>query len=199
MGFMWRMFILQALLDTRKGILQCHEGNGSYDTIVDCDLQPNEATQSASSGGSFPESELDTTLFNSALKIDEVKKVLAKLVLPKRENRTLKIVHWFIVWKVFRHYRLIPEEKTQAKFIRWVKEVFGWEWNSSDFKGSNVPDAVRTTPLNKWTVEGLSAQRPQAEEYIRWRGLLIPVLWRSLLRGESIARSHFASDGLIQE
>lgn len=152
---------------------QCHAENGSYDTIVDCDLQPNEATQSASSDGSFPKSELDTTLFNQALNMSELKKMLAKLVLPKRENRTLKIVHWFIVWKVFRHYRLIPEEKTQAKFIRWVKEVFEWEWNSSGFKGSNVPEAVRTTPLNEWTMEGLSAQRPQAEEYIGWRDLLV--------------------------
>lgn len=170
---------------------QCHAENGSYDTIVDCDLQPNEATQSASSGGSFPESELDTTLFDSALKMDEVKRMLAKLVLPKRENRTLKIVHWFIVWKVFRHYRLIPEEKTQAKFIRWVKEVFGWEWNSSDFKGSNVPDAVRTTPLNKWTVEGLSAQRPQAEEYIRWRGLLISSFMEKSPKGRVDCKESF--------
>ena len=75
---------------------QCHAENGSYDTIVDCDLQPNEATQSASSDGSFPKSELDTTLFNQALNMSELKKMLAKLVLPKRENRTLKIVHWFI-------------------------------------------------------------------------------------------------------
>ena len=120
-----------------------------------------------------------------------MKRMLAKLVLPKRENRTLKIVHWFIVWKVFRHYRLIPEEKTQAKFIRWVKEVFGWEWNSSDFKGSNVPDAVRTTPLNKWTVEGLSAQRPQAEEYIRWRGLLISSFMEKSPKGRVDCKESF--------
>lgn len=86
---------------------------------------------------------------------------------------------------------LIPEEKTQAKFIRWVKEVFGWEWNSSDFKGSNVPDAVRTTPLNKWTVEGLSAQRPQAEEYIRWRGLLISSFMEKSPKGRVDCKESF--------
>lgn len=176
---------------SEKDSSQCHEGNGSYDTIVDCDLQPDEAAHSESSGDSFPKSELDATLFNQALNMSEVKKMLAKLVLPKREKRTLKIVHWFIVWKVFRRYRFIPEEKTQEKFIRWVKEVLGWEWNSSKFKGSNVPEAVRTTPLNEWTVEGLSAQRPQAEEYIRWRDLLVSSFMEKSPKGRVDCKESF--------
>lgn len=121
---------------------------------------------------SYPDSPLDANLFNEALDMAKVKQTLGTLVEGKRRRGELKIAHWFIVWKFFRQYCFIPMGQTQAKFIRWATAVFGWSWKSNDFKGSTVPKGVKEIPLGEWTMENLSAQRPQAEEYIRWRDAL---------------------------
>ena len=52
-----------------------------------------------------------------------------------------------------------------------------------DFK-KLVPDALQTIPLDKWTVSELSTQRPQAEEYLAWRDLIIA----TFLEGETDER-----------
>lgn len=121
---------------------------------------------------SYPDSELDAVLFNEALDMPKVKQALGTLVARKKQRDELKIAHWFIVWKVFRQYNFIPKQQTQSKFIQWVTAVFGWDWKAKDFKGTVVPDGVRNIPLDKWTIEKLSAQRPQAEEYMDWRDTL---------------------------
>nr|WP_298561513.1 hypothetical protein [uncultured Prevotella sp.] len=117
------------------------------------------------------------------MKMEEVKRALGRITSAKRDKGELKIVHWFIVWRVFRRYRFIPNDKTQTKFIQWAKNVFGWDWKTMDFK-MVVPDALKTIPLDKWTVSELSTQRPQAEEYLAWRDLIIA----TFLEGETDER-----------
>lgn len=121
---------------------------------------------------SYPESQLDAVLFNEALDMFKLKQALGTLVARKRQRDELKIAHWFIVWKVFRRHNFIPKQQTQSKFIQWATDVFGWDWQAKDFKGSVVPEGVRNIPLDEWTIEKLSAQRPQAEEYMGWRDAL---------------------------
>ena len=123
----------------------------------------------------YPDTEWDADLFNEALDMPKVKQALGALVTKKRQRGELKIAHWFIVWKVFRQYNFIPKQQTQSKFIQWVKLVFGWDWQSKNFKGSVVPEGVRNIPLNEWAREKLSAQRPQADEYIGWRDALTEI------------------------
>ena len=121
---------------------------------------------------SYPESQLDAVLFNEALDMFKLKQALGTLVARKRQRDELKIAHWFIVWKVFRRHNFIPKQQTQSKFIQWATDVFGWDWQAKNFKGSVVPEGVRNIPLDEWTIEKLSAQRPQAEEYMGWRDAL---------------------------
>lgn len=132
-----------------------------------------ETEESLEDVPSYPESPLDAVLFNEALDMPKLKQALGALVARKRQRGELKIAHWFIVWKVFRRYNFIPKQSTQSKFIQWVTGVFGWDWQSKEFKGSVVPDGVRNIPLETWTIEKLSAQRPQAEEYMSWRDTLV--------------------------
>lgn len=177
---------------------QYNEGNGVYVENVytnnasdskseaDGSFEPfAPSAPSASSDGDidYPESPLDSELFNTALKMEEVKRALGRITSAKRDKGELKIVHWFIVWRVFRRYRFIPNDKTQTKFIQWAKNVFGWDWKTMDFK-MVVSDVLKTIPLDKWTVSELSTQRPQAEEYLAWRDLIIA----TFLEGETDER-----------
>lgn len=120
----------------------------------------------------LPTSPLEAVLFNEALDMPKIKRALYSLVADMRQRNELKIVHWYIVWSVFRQYSFITKKQSQTNFIQWVKAIFGWSWRTENFKGSAVPQGVRM-PLDEWTIENLSAQRPQAVEYMNWREALM--------------------------
>lgn len=184
---------------------QYNEGNGVY--VENVYVQPSSDSgseseetsdfepfsQAAPSGDevAYPDSPLESGLFNDALRMDEVKRALGRIVSAKRSKGELKMVHWFIVWKVFRRYRFIPKDKTQAKFIQWAQEVFGWDWKTMDFKGSNVPEALRNTPIDEWRVCELSSQRPQAEEYVSWRDLVVDAFLDEGMNGKQDCKESF--------
>lgn len=140
----------------------------------------------------LPSSPLELRLFNEALDMPKIKLALYSLVASKRPRNELKIVHWFIVWKVFRQYSFITKKQSQAKFIQWVKDVFGWDWQSSNFKGTIVPHGVRK-PLNEWTIESLSVQRPQAEDYLNWRDTLVEAFLTDGVNGRKDCKSELCS------
>ena len=180
---------------------QYNEGNGVYvENVYTGSASESKSEESyfepfassASSDGevSYSENPLDSELFNKALKMDKVKQALGALVSAKRGKGEFKIVHWFIVWKVFRRYRFILNEKTQTKFIQWVNDVFGWHWKTMDFKAT-VPETLKRTPLDEWTDSNLSTQRPQADEYLAWRDKLIDTFLDEEMSGKRDCKERF--------
>ena len=141
----------------------------------------------------YPESNLDAVLFNEALNMPKLKQALGTLVAAKRGKGELKIAHWFIVWKVFRRYNFITKQPTQSKFIQWVTTVFGWNWQAKDFKGSVVPEGVRNIALDEWTIEKLSAQRPQAVDYMSWRDTLMEAFLTNAGNGRKDCKGELCS------
>lgn len=181
---------------------QYNEGNGVYvENVYTGSASDSKSEEescfepfapSASSDGdvSYPESPLDSELFNKALKMEEMKRALGRIISVKRDKGELKIVHWFIVWRVFRRYRFIPNDKTQTKFIQWAKNVFGWHWITMDFKAT-VPETLKRTPLDEWTGSNLSSQRPQADEYLAWRDKLIDTFLDEEMSGKRNCKERF--------
>lgn len=183
---------------------QYNEGNGFYVENVYAqsssgsesksenvsDFEPFVASAPFGDEISYPDSPLAADLFNKALKMDKVKQALGALVSAKRDKGEFKIVHWFIVWKVFRRYRFIPNDKTQIKFIQWAKNVFGWDWKTMDFKAT-VPETLKRTPLDEWTGSNLSSQRPQADEYLAWRDKLIDTFLDEEMSGKRNCKERF--------
>lgn len=121
----------------------------------------------------YPPSQYDAILFRKELILPALKAELGRLVEKEKiEKGEWNIAHWFVVWKMFRHYRFITKENTQAMFIRWVTEVFGWGWKSTNFKGTNVHPSMKSVAFCEWTYDNICGQATQADKFIHWKNKL---------------------------
>ena len=80
-------------------------------------------------GKDFPESEWDK-IFNDAIDVKKVKIALQKL-LPSK----ISITTWYIIYKIFFEIDWLHDTVTKH-FISWVKDVYGWQYKTEDFKNS---------------------------------------------------------------
>lgn len=167
-----------------------NENSGS--SVANESMETSEGEES-DDANLYPDLKIDGELFNDALIINKLKLGLAVLVGDKQRNNELKIAHWFIVWKVFHRYNIIPKQQTQAKFIEWVKAVYGWNWSTLNFKGSVVPEGVRDTPLEDWTIENLSSQKNQGKEYFEWKERLEETFLEDGNNGRKNCKSEFCT------
>lgn len=121
----------------------------------------------------YPPSQYDAMLFREELIMPALKAELGRLMEEEKiEKGEWNIAHWFVVWKMFRHYRFIPKDNTQAMFIRWVTEVFGWDWKSTNFKGTNVHPSMKSVAFCEWTYDNICGQATQADKFIHWKNKL---------------------------
>lgn len=121
----------------------------------------------------YPPSQYDAMLFREELIMPALKAELGRLMEEEKiEKGEWNIAHWFVVWKMFRHYRFITKDNTQAMFIRWVTEVFGWDWKSTNFKGTNVHPSMKSVAFCEWTYDNICGQATQADKFIHWKNKL---------------------------
>lgn len=132
-------------------------------------------------------------LFDERLKVPEIKVELHRLVEEECAKGEWNIAHWFVVWKVFRHYRFITKERTQARFIRWVKDEFGWDWKTNNFKGTNVHSSMKDIELSDWNIDNICTQIPQAKKFIDWKNKLVDAFLSSENDGRRDCKEQFCS------
>lgn len=161
--------------------------------------QPEETTsvtmdQPAPVATSYPPSQYDDPLFRKELIISAIKAELGRLMEEEKiEKGEWNIAHWFVVWKMFRHYRFITKENTQAMFVRWVAEVFGWDWKTNDFKGTNVHSSLKNIDFDKWTYDNICGQTAQAEKFIHWKNKLMDAFLTPEKDGRRDCKEQFRS------
>lgn len=80
-------------------------------------------------GNEYPESEWDK-IFKDAIDVKKVKIVLHKL-LPLKTS----ITTWYIIYKIFVEIDWL-QDSISIHFISWVKDVYGWQYKTEDFKNS---------------------------------------------------------------
>lgn len=143
---------------------------------------------------SFPPSQYDACLFRKELDMPAVKAELGRLM---EEEKIVKgewnIAHWFVVWKMFRHYKFITKDKTQKIFIKWVAEVFGWDWKTDNFKGTNVHPSLKSIAFDKWTYDNICGQTTQAEKFIHWKNKLVDAFLTPEKDGRRDCKEQFCS------
>lgn len=150
------------------------------------------APESAPVAASYPPSQYDDILFREELVMPAIKAELGRLMEEEKiEKGKWNIAHWYVVWKMFRHYKFITKENTQAMFIRWVAEVFGWDWKTNDFKGTNVHSSLKNIVFDAWTYDNICGQTTQAEKFIHWKNKLVEAFLTPEKKGRRDCKEKF--------
>lgn len=168
-------------------IEQYNEGNGilvknvyqlkenTQKTSDDMKPMDTETTDSESALDvtSYPPSQYDATLFRKELIISAIKAELGRLIEEEKSERDLNITHWLVAWRVFSHFGFFEMKKSQSTFVKWVADVFGWEWKTKKFAGEFIPVGIKDRDLDEWSLDNICSQRPQAELYLTWKNKLV--------------------------
>ena len=80
-------------------------------------------------------------IFHDALDVGKIKAVLPSLQSEKVDG----IKRWFVIHKVLEEIDWLTD-KADSHFILWVRDVYGWEWKTTDFK-SVLPDFKKKSSL----------------------------------------------------
>ena len=108
-------------------------------------------------GEEFLESEWDK-IFNDAIDVKKVKQTLPKL-LPK----TISITTWYIIYKIFVEIDWL-QKNISVHFISWVKDVYGWNFKTEDFK-SSVNSELKQQHTLDWNTRTMTSAKI-AKDYI---------------------------------
>jgi hypothetical protein len=120
---------------------------GENETDANGETNENGPTGSASARpakpaepATFPATALDE-IFHPALNVDSVKSALWDILGQKGEagkGQMKSLKHWFIIHKVLEEIDWLTDRQ-DTSFIKWVEQVFGWPWNTRDFKSVLSP------------------------------------------------------------
>lgn len=168
-------------------IEQYNEGNGILvKNVYQLKEKPEETTsntQQADTATIVAEPALDDTpylpsqydacLFREELHMPAIKAELGRLIEEEKSERDLYITHWLVVWRVFCHFGFFELKKSQSTFIKWVADVFGWEWKTKKFAGEFIPVGIKDRKLDEWSLDNICSQRPQAQLYLTWKNKLV--------------------------
>ena len=94
---------------------------------------------------SYPKSSLDG-IFHEAVNVERVKDALRGLIAEQRTNGSRRLL-WFIMHKVLTEIDWLNDSK-QTSFIKWVTDVYGWEWKTKNFK--QVDSNFKRTLTTAW-------------------------------------------------
>ncbi|MBR6894073.1 MAG: hypothetical protein IKN15_12730 [Bacteroidaceae bacterium] len=82
-------------------------------------------------------------IFHDSIDVAKVKCVLPSIT----SNKVLDIKRWYVIYKVLKEIDWLKDSQS-THFIAWVKDVYGWEWETKDFK--RVLSGFKNTPTYKW-------------------------------------------------
>lgn len=82
-------------------------------------------------------------IFHDTIDVAKVKCALPSLT----SNKVLDIKRWYVIYKVLKEIDWLKDSQA-THFIAWVKDVYGWEWETKDFK--RVLPGFKNTPTYKW-------------------------------------------------
>ena len=108
-------------------------------------------------GKEYPSSCWDK-IFKDAIDIKKVKLAISNLLPPK-----ISIANWFIIYKIFCEINWL-QDTTATNFIHWVKDVYGWNFRTEDFKSSVNSELKRQHTLD-WDARIMTSAK-KAKEYI---------------------------------
>lgn len=119
--------------DTKQGRLQINiGGDKSYQTKDPGAFNITSNKEGSAEILTYKQSPNDT-IFHDAIDVEKVKKVLPTF---KLKTVVTGIKYWFVVHKVLEEIHWL-QKKQDTLFIQWVKDVYGWEWKTEDFKSVN--------------------------------------------------------------
>ena len=119
--------------DTKQGRLQITiGGDKSYQTKDPGAFNITSNKEGSAEILTYKQSPNDT-IFHDAIDVEKVKKVLPTF---KLKTVVTGIKYWFVVHKVLEEIHWL-QKKQDTLFIQWVKDVYGWEWKTEDFKSVN--------------------------------------------------------------
>lgn len=99
----------------------------------------------------FPESEWDK-IFKDAIDVKKVKIALQNLLPPK-----ISITTWYIIYKIFVEIDWL-HDSISIHFISWVKDVYGWQYKTEDFKNSVNPELKQQHSLD-WNTRTMTSAK----------------------------------------
>ena len=102
-------------------------------------------------GKEYPESDWDK-IFKDAIDVKKVKIALQKL-LPKK----ISITTWYIIYKIFVEIDWL-QDSISIHFISWVKDVYGWQYKTEDFKNSVNPELKQQHSLD-WNTRTMTSAK----------------------------------------
>ena len=120
---------------------------------------------------SYPQSKLDG-IFHPSLDMNKIKEGINGIIITKGKESFFQespVKWWFVVHKVLEEIDWL-DDKQDTKFINWVKDVYGWNHKTHNFK--SILSGFKHTPSTKWdanTVKNMNTGRQYRDlaDYVR--------------------------------